>query len=1017
MRQRSNFPIRLCLHAGVLILLFTGVAVQPAGTAPRDAEPAAEFKLERVPPLSLEETMRCTEVVADYRIDLVAIEPQVVDPVAMAFDEAGRLYVVEMRDYSEKDQERLGRVRLLTDEDGDGVYETSSVFAEDLSWPTAVICYDGGVFIGDAPDILYCKDTNGDGRADARRIVYTGFGRSNVQGLLNSFQWGLDHRIYGATSVSGGTITRPGTPMKPVELRGRDFSFDPTTLDFRATTGGGQHGLTFNRWGDRFVCHNGDHLQTIVCEERYLARNPFQSGLAGLRSIASDGPQAEVYRISPVEKWREIRTHMRATGQAPGVLEGGGRASGYFTSGTGITVDEGGLGANPDDPIVYIADVGSNLIHRKRLSPDGVTYRGDRIDDRTEFVRSRDLWFRPVQMAIGPDGALYVADMNREVIEHPKAFPEVLKQQLDLTSGDDRGRIFKVVPKDYVYHRPAPLDAANSASLAAALVDANQWRRSTALRLIYERRKIDPELLREQLTATKRPEGRIALLYALDSVGLLADADLLAALGDAHPQVRRHAIRLGESRLNGSAALRKKLADMATDSEPVVVFQLALSLGECTHSEATAALARILTKHPDNADMTGAVLTSIADREGELLTLILRNDSWLNSPASEPVVSSIVRQIIRQQRGGDVEDLTHLLEQAAMNKNARRQAVLLRALGNIPERTIRQANSPQLASLADLRARAIETAVAHARQVLEQGDSPEPARVEAIAQLAFGKFEAAQEWLDRLLAPNESLAIHSAVFAACGRTESAEVAPLIVGHWPHLSPRERAEATELLLRRAAWAEALLKFLEEEKIPLASLDPSHVARLQNYPSAKVKSLARKLRVEPSSGERKKILDAYLQAVLAGGDAQRGAQVFQKNCATCHEVGGAGTAVGPSLAAMVNRGTETLLFNVLNPNAEVDPRYMEYSLVTTDGQVVSGLVAGESAAAITLRGQEGKSTTVLRVEIDDFRGTGRSLMPEGFERLIDKSSMADLIAFLKQKATGPTATPAHPPGAQP
>ena len=296
-----------------------------------------EFVLPRVLPKSPAEALASFEVAAGFRIELVAAEPLVVDPVAMAFDEHGCLFVVEMRDYSEQDKERLGRVRRLTDEDGDGRFDRSTVFVDGLSWPTAVACYDGGVFIGNAPDILYCKDTDSDGVADERRVVFTGFGRGNVQGLLNSFQWGLDNRIHGATSSAGGTITRnlsePAAAdsdeavsarlpyLAPLELRGRDFAFDPQTLEMEATTGGGQHGLCFNRWGDRFVCSNSDHLQAIVFEERYLARNPFQSVFSARRSIAADGPQAAVYRISPVEEWRIARRSCASQDWCPAQLK------------------------------------------------------------------------------------------------------------------------------------------------------------------------------------------------------------------------------------------------------------------------------------------------------------------------------------------------------------------------------------------------------------------------------------------------------------------------------------------------------------------------------------------------------------------------------------------------------------------------------------------------------------------------------------------------------------------------
>ena len=222
--------------------------------------------------------------------------------MAMAFDESGRLYVAEMRDYSEQDKDRLGRVRLLEDTDGDGRFDKATIFAEDLSWPTAITCYDGGVFVGAAPDIYYLKDTDGDRKADVRKLVYTGFRRNNVQGLLNSFQWGLDNRIHGAASTSGGTdhAARRSLTFKPVSVSGRDFSFDPRTLELRPESGGAQHGMTFDDWGRKFVCSNSDHIQLVMFEDRYLARNPYVSAPGARVSIAADGPQAEVFRTSPV---------------------------------------------------------------------------------------------------------------------------------------------------------------------------------------------------------------------------------------------------------------------------------------------------------------------------------------------------------------------------------------------------------------------------------------------------------------------------------------------------------------------------------------------------------------------------------------------------------------------------------------------------------------------------------------------------------------------------------------------
>ena len=998
---------RKSLFALIVVLMCGSLAANKPAAKPKlnpdGSEPGSEVKLERVPPMTPAESLASTEVQPGYRMELVASEPQVVDPIAMAFDEAGRMYVIEMRDYSEKDKARLGRVRMLTDEDGDGKYETSKVFVDDLSWPTAVTCFDGGVFVGSPPDILYFKDTDGDGKADVRKVVYTGFSRTNVQGMLNTLLWGLDHKVYGQTSSAGATVQQPGGAGKPLELRGRDFCFDPKTLELSATTGGGQHGMSFNRWGDRFVCQNSDHLQAIVFEERYLARNPYQSVVSARRSIATDGPQAAVYRISPVEKWRELRTKLRVAGTVPGPVEGGGRASGYFTSATGVTIYEGGLWPKSDEMTALIADVGSNLIHRKRMTPDGVTYRGDRIDSETEFVRSKDIWFRPVQMTIGPDGALYVMDMYREVIEHPASLPAGIKSQLDLSSGDDKGRIYRIVPADYHYAKPKRLAGASASELAAALEDANQWTRMTALRLIYERQDAAAaKALHEQLGKTKRPEGRICVLYALDSVNALADADLMAALGDEHPQVRRHATRLSESRLAQSPLLREKVIALAADAEPVVQFQVALSLGETGDKRATAALAKILQS--SNRDIVDAALTSIVDRPGDVLAALLSDGKWMASAASDSIVAAIVGQIARQQRAADLDVLVDVLQRPSGKGHMAGAAVLIKSLSRLPAEALNGSRPPQLVKLRELRQTAAEAIVEEARRTLSDVHAAADARVAAIAELALGKFEAEKELLAKLLSPQEPAAVREAVLATCGQFSSSEVAPLVLAQWPQYSPGERVKATDVLLRRGAWALALVEYLEREGGSITSLDPAHVARLENYPSANVRALARKLHGQNVTADRQQVFNDYREVLAAKGDAAQGKQVFEKNCSVCHEVGGIGVAVGPNLSAMVNRGAESVLYNVLAPNMEVDPRFLAYVLSTSDGQVLNGVIAGETSTAVTLRQQENKTATVLRVDIDDLHTTGKSLMPEGFEKLIDKKAMADLLAFLMQTAKG-------------
>src|ERR1044071_5322883 len=510
MRYFLMLPLVLC----VLSLDSGRAASGPAG-------PTLEPKdLPRVPAVEATNAFKTFQIKKGFHLELVASEPLVMSPIAMCFDENGRLFVVEMRDYSEMRDAHphLGRIRMLEDSNGDGIFDKATVYADDLPWPTGLLWYDGGLFVAASPDIIYFKDTNGDGKADLRKVVFTGFGagmgdKLNVQALLNSLTWGMDNRIHGQTASNGGKVVPADEPNRtPLNLNGRDFYFDPCTMVMQAETGGGQYGMCFDDRGRRFVCSNSHHIQTFMYEARYGERNRFYNMPPAIVDIPVDGPAAEVYRISPEEQWRGIPTKWRVTGGVRGLIGRGGRALG------------------PERP---------------------------RDENKVEFLASRDLWFRPVQLANAPDGTLYIADMYREVIEHPWSMPESIKKLLDLNSGNDRGRIYRGVPDGYKQPKPPRLGKASIKQLVETLENPNGWHRDTAARLLYERQdKTAIPLLIALVEKSKSPLGRTHALHTLDGLGGLNQGVVLTALNDSDATVREHAVLLSE---NFKAAPSEKL--------------------------------------------------------------------------------------------------------------------------------------------------------------------------------------------------------------------------------------------------------------------------------------------------------------------------------------------------------------------------------------------------------------------------------------------------------------------------
>ena len=490
----------------------SGPLDRPGGRAaqdPPDIDLARE--LPRIKPLDPKAALGSFRVPPGFRLEQVATEPLVTDPVSVCYDAEGRLYVAEMRGYPYPETSPTGYVRRLEDTDGDGRYDRSTIFVQGLSWPTSVVPYDQGVFVAVAPDILYAKDTNGDGVADQKDVVFTGFGNGNVQALLNGLIWGPDGWIYGASGGNGGEIRNPNRPsLKPVTLRGRDFRFKPDGSAFEAISGGGQFGHCFDDWGHRFVCNNSDHIRQVVLPSRALERNPALVVDSVIASISVEGAAAPVFRISPAEPWRVVRTRQRAADPAfatrlpPTELV----PIGFFTSATGITIYRGDAFPGAFRGNAFIGDVGGNLVHRKSLARHGARFEARRTESDHEFLASTDNWFRPVNFANTPDGTLLILDMYRETIEHPLSIPEPIKKHLDLTSGKDLGRLYELVPERTLRHRKPALSRATTSELVALLADPSAWWRETAQRLLIERH--DPAaipLLKKFAHDSKDPLG------------------------------------------------------------------------------------------------------------------------------------------------------------------------------------------------------------------------------------------------------------------------------------------------------------------------------------------------------------------------------------------------------------------------------------------------------------------------------------------------------------------------------
>jgi putative membrane-bound dehydrogenase-like protein len=994
----DNGIVRRLLSAAIV-----GIGLAPAAAAGQP-EP-----LPRTAPREPSEALNSFRVQGGFRLDLLAAEPMVTDPVAGAYDEDGRLFVVEMTDYPYVEAANdkpfaenvadppIGRVRLLIDRDDDGVFDESHVFADRLSWPTGVAVWKGGVYVAATPDVWYLRDDDGDHRADVRRRVFTGFRKFNVQAVINNLEWGLDHAIYAAGSSNGGRIRAGGASgARAVDLLRRDFRFDPTTEVFEPMSGGARFGNTFDDWGNRFVCDIRNPAQHVLLPARYLARNPYLPAAAVLHDAAESGDTIRLFRISPPEPWRELRARRWASvGKAMPRSELVG--AGFLTSSSGLTVYRGDAYPEAYRGNLFLGEVANNLVHRMLLSPQGVTFRARRADFGVEFVASTDTWFRPVNFVNAPDGTLTVLDMYRETIEHPWSIPDDIRAQLDLRSGADRGRIYRLTSPGF-RRRPTPrLSRQSTTELVALLAHPNGWHRESAQRLLFERGDpVASTRLRAMLREGTDPRGRLRALYSLSGLGLLADSDLRLVLADPSPNVREHAVLLAEPLLARSQPLGDRVERLAEDPSARVRFQAAFTLGELAGERSLRGLAAIARRDASDPWVRTAILSSASTDPAGLFELLWRDRDWAKSAGGITLLRALAFLIgVR----GELRDAGRVLEAVAEVEAWGGSCELVVGLGEGLARAgsrlsdLGPHSSPAASVWLDHR-------FADAAHQAPDGATGSEIRVCAIALLGLGNPDRAMEVLPALLSSNERPALQTAAVRALGGINRPEVAALLLKPWKGYTPGLRTAVAGLLLGRRAWVGPLLDAVEAGAVPPGEIPANRRALLLQDADATLRRRAQALLGKEAPGPRRAALARYRVVLDHPGDPQRGRSLFDRECLACHKLGERGHAVGPNLAGLRRKTPDEILENILDPNREVSPEFVEYSIALDDGRVVTGLVVSDTPGSLILRGRDASEQTILRRNIAEIAGTGKSLMPEGLEQSLTPAEMRDLIAFLLQ-----------------
>lgn len=964
--------------------------------------------------LTPQESLQSMKLSEDFKVELFLSEPQVMSPVEMAFDENGRVYVAEMLDYPDDPppgKPARSRVRLLEDVDGDGRYERAVIFADHVLQASGLLPWRGGLLVTSAPDILFFRDTDGDGQADVRKVLYTGFPKVNPEARITNLRYGIDNWIYAANNGNDGRVTSPDDPEHaPVLIRGADFRFHPISGEFEAASGPAQFGSSFDDWGNQFITQNTIHLRHVVLPMRYLARAPLVDVPAYAQDVSDHGrPSAPIFPLTGPQQWRIERTELRQQRYQEQGLKRTEHVGGYFTAASGSMVYNGDVFPDEYRGSIFTGDVSGNLVHRDVLRPDGATFAASRAKEGVEFLASTDVWFRPCNFANAPDGNLYMMDVYRLFIETPESIPEEIKKGMDFYAGDTLGRIYRIAPKEPRRQRDLRprLGAASVAELVTHLEDTNGWHRQTAQRLLVERQdKTAIPLLRPLAGQSATPLGRIHALWTLEGLAALDERLALLALRDSSPRVREHALRLSERFLETSSQVRDAVLAMTKDPDARVQLQLAFTLGRLKEERALDALAELARQRGADQWFRLAILSSASDAASPFFHLLrAKHASFENGELLAQLAALIgakhdPRELTRflsalsglKQPEPGLTGLAKALRLAGVRnlQAPGAEAALMKFLGG-------SAGSVQEAASEVARHFALPALVDKATVDAAREELPLKQRVAAIRALRGGQFAAVRPVLERLLEFNEAPEIQVAAVETLAAFDDREIGPTLLRAWRSYSPGVRARVVAALLGERERMRVLLGALEEDRIERTVLDDTARARLLNHPDPEIVERAKQF-FKPEITDRTQVVASYRGALNLTGDVARGKQVFENQCAKCHLPLRPTGRIGPDLSGISNKTKEELLTSILDPSYAIEARFVNYLITAADGRVYEGILAQETPGAVTLRHAE-EEVAILRRNIAEIRTSRISLMPDGFEREIDRQAMADLIAYLR------------------
>lgn len=948
-------------------------------------------------PLSPAEAQKKFTVPAGFEVRLFAAEPDVINPVAMTWDERGRLWVLELYEYplgAAKGQKPRDRVKILEDTDGDGKADKVKLFVDGLNLATGLLLGNGGVYIGQAPEFLFFEDTNGDDVADKRSVLKTGFGLEDRHELLNGFTWGPDGWLYMTHGVfTHSKVKNPDDATdKGVTVDAAVARYHPHTKKFEVFADGTSNpwGVDFDRAGNAFVSACViDHLFHMAPGGHYARQggspaNPY--GYQLLPSIVD-------------------HKHFRAAYAGVNIYQG----SQYPAEWLGT---------------VFLGNIHQSAINHDKLTPSGSSFTSSADKD---FLVANDGWFRPVSTQTGPDGALWVMDWYDKYpcYQNANADPEGVDRE--------HGRIWRVVytggtPDAGVPARPAGMDLSklNSEELVDLLSNPNVWQRRMARRLVSERRNPEAKApLQKLLGGGKMLEGRLNALWTLHGAELLDDSTLDKYIEDKEPAIRAWVARLTGERQDGSRKAVARLMALAKDDEPVVRTAVATATRQFVSGNLTVdtqppaktanvdpyPILRELLQNPSTTNdllyahiVWMAAEPKVAEDPQPLFAILAEKRTPL-SVVSGAVTKRAMRRIVDSR---DDQKLNAAVAFLAILEN-RNPTLVSPALDGLIEAQkgkpvvptaptgpilakLSQSKSPGVPEkaqrLSALWGNAAAAAAALAR--INDPTSSDEERLRGIQTARQLKEPSSRDALLKIIQTNNKEALVAEALRALGEVGGENLAEPILQRWPAFTPNNRRVAADVLVSRKEWTKALLTAVEKKQVPSTDVSATGVRSLAESSDATIRQRAAKTigRFRATDSDKLKLIAQKKKAVLAGSpDMQSGREVAQKTCFVCHKLHGEGADVGPDLTGVGRSTLDALLANVIDPNQVVGKGYENTEIETKDGRTVNGRIVEDTDTRIKLLASGPKEEVIAKSEIAKMRTGELSLMPEGLEQMPD------------------------------